>query len=133
MTANEQILFDGVCECIRQTLEKDVPDIQENDRLIADLGVDSLDILDLIFRLEEKFTVTVNPRDMERQIQKILGGEPVQIEGCYSALAVEEFRKAMPEVPPEELTPNMPVSQLPACFRVKTFMNLVAFAQEKTP
>ncbi|MDR1887928.1 MAG: phosphopantetheine-binding protein [Zoogloeaceae bacterium] len=133
--SNEQILFDeqtlfsGVCDCIRQTLEKDLPEIHATDRLIADLGIDSLDFLDLIFRLEQQFNVSVNPRDMERRTQEILGDEPMQVDGCYTARAVEEFRKAMPEVPAEELFPNMPANRLPACFRVKTFMNLVAFAQ----
>jgi acyl carrier protein len=125
----EQTLFAGVCDCIRQTLEKDLPDIRETDRLIADLGADSLDFLDLIFRLEQKFNVSVNPRDIERRAQTLLGEEPALVEGRYSAKAVEEFKKAMPEVPARELYPDMPASALAASFRVKTFMNLVAFAQ----
>jgi acyl carrier protein len=128
MTENET-LFAGVCDCIRQTLEKDLPDIRESDRLIADLGADSLDFLDLIFRLEQQFKVSVNPRDIERRTQALLGQEAVLVEGRYTARAVEEFKKAMPEVPAGELYPNMPASALPASFRVKTFMNLVAFAQ----
>jgi acyl carrier protein len=125
----EQSLFDGVCDCIRQTLEKDLPGIRETDRLITDLGVDSLDFLDLVFRIEQKFNVSVNPRDLERRTQAALCGEPILVEGCYTARAVEEFRKFMPEVPKEELYPNMPARELLASFRVKTFMNLVAFAQ----
>lgn len=128
-TEEEQVLFAGVCDCIRQTLEKDFPGIRESDRLIADLGADSLDFLDLIFRLEQKFNVSVNPRDIERRTQALLGGEAVLVEGRYTARAVEEFQKALPEVPSGELYPNMPASLLPASFRVKTFMNLVAFAQ----
>jgi acyl carrier protein len=125
----EQTLFAGVCDCIRQTLEKDLPDIRETDRLIADLGADSLDFLDLIFRLEQKFNVSVNPRDIERRAQELLGGEAILVDGRYTARAVEEFRKSMPEVPEGELFPDMPAPQLLASFRVKTFMNLVAFAR----
>ncbi|MDR0737274.1 MAG: phosphopantetheine-binding protein [Zoogloeaceae bacterium] len=127
---SESSLFDGVCDCIRQTLEKDLPDIRETDRLIADLEADSLDFLDLIFRIEQKFNVSINPRDLEHRTQAALGGEPILIEGCYTARAVEEFRKFMPEAPGEELYPNMPARDLFASFRVKTFMNLVAFAQD---
>jgi acyl carrier protein len=128
---DEPSLFDGVCDCIRQTLEKDLPGIRETDRLITDLGVDSLDFLDLIFRIEQKFNVSVNPRDLERRAQAALGGEPILVEGCYTARAVEEFRKFMPEVPAEELYPNLPMQELFASFRVKTFMNLVAFAHSE--
>jgi acyl carrier protein len=127
--SDEKTLFAGVCDSIRQTLEKDLPDIQESDRLIADLGADSLDFLDLIFRLEQQFGVSVNPRDIERRTQALLGEEPMLVEGCYTTRAVEEIRKAMPEIPAEELYPNMPAANLTASFRVKTLMNLVAFAQ----
>jgi len=123
-------LFEGVCECIRQTLEEDLPDIRETDRLIADLGADSLDFLDLIFRLEEHFNVRVNPRDLERRTQKTLGSTPMIVNERYTEAAIAEFRKAMPEVPEEELFPDMPVNKLPESFRVKTFMNLIAYVLE---
>lgn len=126
---DEQRLFAGVSDCIRQTLEKDFPDMRESDRLINDLGADSLDFLDLIFRLEKKFNVRVNPRDIERRTQELLGSTPMIVDGCYTARAVEEFRKGMPEVPEAELYPNMPAARLAASFRVKTFMNLVTYAQ----
>lgn len=123
-------LFEGVCECIRQTLSRDLPDIQESDRLIEDLGADSLDFLDLIFRLEKRFSVRVNPRDLERRTQETLGAVPMTVNERYTGAAVAEFRKAMPEVPEAELFADMPVSRLPQSFRVKTFMNLVAFMHE---
>jgi len=123
-------LFEGVCECIRQTLEEDLHDIHETDRLITDLGADSLDFLDLIFRLEERFNVRVNPRDLERRTQETLGNTPMIVNERYTEAAVAEFKKAMPEVPEGELFPDMPVNKLPESFRVKTFMNLVAYVLE---
>ena len=54
---DDNALFEGVCDCIRQTLQKDLPDIKETDRLVGDLEADSLDFLDLIFRLEKAFDV----------------------------------------------------------------------------
>jgi acyl carrier protein len=123
-------LFEGVCECIRETLGKDLPEIHESDRLIANLGADSLDFLDLVFRLEERFAVRVNPRYLERRTQEALGDTPMIVNECYTEAAVAELRKAMPEVPGEELFPDMPVNRLAGSFRVKTFMNLVAYMLE---
>jgi hypothetical protein len=91
------------------------------------LGVDSLDFLDLIFRINQQFEVDINPRDIERRTQALIG-EPMLVEGAYTARAVEELRRVMPEVPAEEFYPGMPERQLLTSFRVKTFMNLVAFA-----
>lgn len=126
---DDRTLFEGVCDCIRQTLQKDLPGMCASDRLIADLEADSLDFLDLIFRLEKAFDVRVNPRDLERRTREVLGDCPMIMDERYTARAVEEFRKAMPEVPEGELYPDMPVSKLPESFRVKTFMNLVAYAR----
>ncbi|MDR0234155.1 MAG: acyl carrier protein [Zoogloeaceae bacterium] len=126
-----QELFEGVCECIRQTLEKDLPEIRESDRLIADLGADSLDFLDLIFRLEERFSAHVNPRELERRAQEKLGDTPMIVNERYTEAAIAELRKALPEVPEDELFPDMPVNKLPETFRVKTFMNLVAHVLEE--
>jgi Acyl carrier protein len=126
---NEDQLFEGVCACIRQTLGKELPDIKETDRLVEDLGADSLDLLDLVFRLEKTFQVRVNPRDLEKRTQEVLGDKPMISDGNYTAEAVEEFRKSMPEVPEQELYAGMPLSSLPASFRVRTFMNLVAHMQ----
>jgi acyl carrier protein len=127
---DEQALFNGVCECIRQTLEKDLPDIRASDRLVQDLGADSLDFLDLIFRLEQYFNVSVNPRDIERRAQERLGDTPLLIDGCYTPEAVATLKEALPEVPTAEWLPNMPANKLAQCFRVQTFMNLVAFSEQ---
>jgi len=126
---NDAALFQGVCDCIRQTLEKDLPGIKETDRLVADLGADSLDFLDLIFRLEKTFDVRVNPRDLERRTRQALGDAPMIVDERYTARAIEEFKKAMPEVPDGELYPDMPANRIAGSFRVKTFMNLVAYAR----
>ena len=126
---DERALFEKVCGCIRETLQKELPDISESDRLVADLGADSLDFLDLIFRLEKAFDVRVNPRDLERRTREALGESPMIEDERYTEKAVAEFKKAMPEVPEEELYPGMPIGKLPESFRVKTFMNLVAYAR----
>ncbi len=126
---DDRTLFEGVCACIRETLQKDMPGMSESDRLVVDLDADSLDFLDLIFRLEKAFNVRVNPRDLERRTREALGESPMIVDERYTEEAVAEFKKTMPEVPEEELYPGMPISKLPESFRVKTFMNLVAYAR----
>ncbi|MDR2208966.1 MAG: acyl carrier protein [Azoarcus sp.] len=123
-------LYEGVCECIRQTLKKELPEIRESDRFIADLEGDSLDFLDLIFRLEERFSVRVNPRELERRTQEALGDIPMIVDERYTEAAIVELRKALPEVPEDELFPGMSINKFPGTLRVKTFMNLVGHMLE---
>ncbi len=123
MTRDE--IFQGVRECVGIVVDKDPLTLHEKDRIIEDLGADSLDLLDLVFHLEQRFHIKISPRDIERRAQARLGKTPMEIDGVYTPQALEQLRKAMPEVPREELVEGMLSVQLPRRFRVATFVNLV--------
>ncbi|MDR1085871.1 MAG: phosphopantetheine-binding protein [Deltaproteobacteria bacterium] len=125
VTIDEQDLFNGLKECLEASLGRSIPDFEANQKLVGDLGLDSLDLLDLIFRLERRFRVRLNPKDYELKVRAALGQAPVSENGQYTAAAVAEFRKAMPCVPADELYEGLPVANLGEVFRVRTFMNLV--------
>ena len=128
---NRDDIVRGVCECIGAVVDIDPAPIKETDSVIDDLGADSLDLLDLVFHLEQRFKVKIAPRGIERAAQEKLGGTPVEIEGVYTPEALEELRKALPEVPAEELQPGLRTTDLPRRFRVATFANLVIRLLEK--
>lgn len=94
-------------------------------RIIDELGGDSLDLLDITFRLEQRFQIKISPRDMERRIRTKLGGTPLEIDGVYTAQALAEFRTSMPEIPAEEFAAGLTVAGFPRLFRVATLVNLV--------
>lgn len=124
MTREE--IFTGVCQCLAKVVEVEAGRVKESDRLLADLGADSLDLLHLIFELEQRFQIKISPGDIERRAKARLGGEPLEVDGIYTAAALAEFRRVMPEVPPEELPEGLTSADLPHRFRVSTMMNLVS-------
>jgi len=106
-------------------LEIDADAIKEEDKIIYDLKLDSLDLLDVIFQLEQKFKIKISPRSIERRAKEQLGDKPFEVGGIYTAEGLAELRKAMPEVPAEELAEGLRTADLPKRFRVGTFVNLV--------
>jgi len=122
----------GVRQCVREALTVDRDGIRLEDRLIGDLGLDSLDLLDLTFRLQQKFRVTISPRDIERRAKAHLGEIPFEVDGVYTREALAELRKVLPEIPPDELGEGLTVSELPRRLRVATMVNLVARLLEET-
>ncbi len=120
----------GVAECVGKVVDIDPAPITESDRIIDDLGADSLDLLDLVFHLEQRFKVRITPRGIEKAAQEKLGSIPVEIDGKYTPEALVELRLALPEVPPEELQDGLRTADLPRRFRVATFVNLVSAIQE---
>jgi len=121
----EEEIIAGVRECIGETLSIPLEEVGLDDKLIDDLGADSLDLLDLSFQMQQRFHVTISPRDLERRTQEKLGEAPVAVDGVYSPEAMNEFRANMPEIPIEELRDGLAVADLPRCFRTSTMVRLV--------
>jgi acyl carrier protein len=119
-------ILTGVRECVASVLEMPVDSVGDDNRLVDDLGAESLDLLDLVFQLEQRFHVSISPSDIERRARARLDGRPFEIDGVYTADAVSELRKVLPEVPPDELAEGLTVAELPRTFRVRTMANLVS-------
>ena len=128
---NRDEIVQGVCECVAVVVDTDPSNVHGGDRIIEDLGADSLDLLDLVFHLEQRFKIKISPRDIERRAQKELGGIPLDLEGVYTPEAIEQLRRAMPEVPREELSEGLRSADLPRSFRVATFVRLVTRLMEE--
>ena len=124
-------VFAGVRDCLVSTLDVEPGEVREESRIIGELGADSLDLLDLTFQLEQKFKIAISPRQMERLAREKLGGAPLEVDGVYTPAALAEFRKNMPEVPPEELADGLTAADFPRRLRVATMVNLVSRLLEK--
>ena len=128
---NRDEIVRGVCECVAAVVDANPAAIKETDSIIDDLGADSLDLLDLVFHLEQRFKVKITPRSIERAAKEKLGSTPVEVEGVYTPEALAELRRALPEVPPDELQDGLRTTELPRRFRVATFVALVSRLLEK--
>jgi acyl carrier protein len=115
----------GVRECVAGALDREAGEIGEHQRLIGDLGAESLDLLDLTFQLERRFHVRISPREMERRGRAKLNGVAWEVDGVLTDAARAELRAAMPETPAEEIRPGLTVDEVPRLFRVATMVNLI--------
>lgn len=123
---NREQIFTGVKNVLGQVLDLEPEPIRWEDRIIEDLGADSLDLLDLVFHLEQHFGIKIKPGEIERRARERLGGIELEVDGVYTTEALEGLRTAMPEIPPEELREGVGSAGLPRLFRAETFVNLVA-------
>jgi acyl carrier protein len=128
---DQRRIFDEVKACILRVVDIDPNLITSRARLIDDLGMDSLDMLDLTFHLEQVFKVKLSPREFENRAKAELGDTPLDVEGVYTPAALEHIRVSMPEVPAEELADGLTKQQLPRSFRVSTMVNLVMHSLEE--
>jgi len=121
---NEEAVYARVVEEFCEALGLDEDEIEPDSEVIEDLGAESLDFLDIAFRLERAFGVKVPRGEIQRSAEAD-AGEEFEVEGKLTAAGVDALRKAMPEVDPSKISEGFPVRDIPRLFTVKTFHNMV--------
>ena len=94
--------------------------------LVSDLGAESIDLLDLSFRIEEKFEVRIEANEMERDAIKRLPGGVYEKDGYLTEAAIGEIRKSLPELDPVKFAKGLRKVDLPSLLTVSFFVQLIA-------
>jgi acyl carrier protein len=118
-------IFGRVRDCFCEALGLDEDEVELGSRVIDDLGAESLDLLDIVFRLERSFGVKIPRGDLEEQARASLDGEAYEVDGVLTDVALAKLRAAMPEVRAHHFVPGLRVNDVPRLFTVETFQNIV--------
>ena len=94
--------------------------------LVTDLGAESIDLLDLSFRIEEKFKITIEANELEREAKKRLPGGVFEKDSFLTEEALVELRRAAPELNPDRLMKGLRKTDLPSLLTVGFFVHLIA-------
>lgn len=101
-------------------------DVAFDSTVLGDLGAESLDLLDIAFRLERAFDIRIPRGGIEQTSRQGLGdSEPYEVGGVLTRAALDRLAEAMPEVPRAEFRDGLKVSQVGTLLRVGTFYNIV--------
>ncbi len=88
---------DRIVNILSQSLNADKEDMTPESKIIADLGAESIDFLDITFRLEREFEIKI-PRD-ELFPDGIFEGDPSCVkDGKITPHGVEKLQTAAPHV-----------------------------------
>lgn len=110
---------------VAESLGIDPADVGLDHSLILDLGADSLDLLDIVFRLEEAFGVQIERGQIEARIREAMGGEPYEVDGVLTPKALRLLQERLPEVPKDRFREGLRASEVVQLFTVRTFVRLV--------
>ena len=121
----DEKVWEKVRSAFAEALGLDEDEINYDSRVIGDLGAESLDFLDIAFRLERAFDIKIPRGGIEKTAQSGMGDEPYEVNGVLTALALEKLAAAMPEIPREEFREGLRTSEVANLFRVATFYNMV--------
>jgi len=132
---NVNSVYSKVREIIADVLVIDPADVALDRRLIADLGAESIDFLDLVFQLEKEFSVKIPRGQLEKNARGTLTEEEFAQNGVLTAQGLLALKMYLNEVPAASFTDNMKVNEIPLLFTVETFCKLIVAAQQlqRTP
>jgi acyl carrier protein len=124
-------VFPRVAQAIADALGRDVSEVRLESRLIDDLNAESIDFLDIVFRLERAFGVKIPRGQIVENARGDLPEREFAVNGYVTEAGLERLRRYLEEVPPERFRPPLRTGDIPLLFTVETFARLVARALRK--
>jgi len=92
--ASREEIFEGVQEALVEALGVDDDEVTPEATLVNDLGAESIDFLDVFFRLEKTFDIKI-PRE-ELSPEDIFTNPDYVKDGLINAAGMAELQKRMP-------------------------------------
>jgi acyl carrier protein len=116
---------------VAEALARDVSEVQLSSLLMDDLGAESLDFLDMVFKLERAFGIQITRGEMERAARGTMSDDEFAPGGVISEAGLTRLRELMPEAA-AKIKPGLRPVQILSLFSVQTFANLVLAKQAGT-
>jgi acyl carrier protein len=123
-------VFPKVAETMADALGCDVEDIEPNVSLIEGLDAESIDFLDMVFRLERAFKIKIPRGKIVENARGDLPEAEFEHNGIVTEKGLAHLREYLSEVPAERFKTPMKVADIPRLFTPTTFCKLVVRAQK---
>jgi acyl carrier protein len=122
---DENEIVERIKDSLVEVLGIDREEIKADSSIIEDLGAESIDLLDLVFRLEEIFKIRVSRREIENKAKQSLSEEEFEKDEVLSPQTIKNLKRQLPEVPEEKFRSDLRSSEIPLLFTVRTFSKIV--------
>ena len=123
MAMSEEDIFQKVSEALVEALDLDEEDITLQAKLSADLGAESIDFLDITFRLEQAFGISIPQGDLVPD--NVLNDPQYVQNGKLTDKGMTEFEARMPHADLTEFKQDPDVGKIMDLFTVETIVKFV--------
>jgi acyl carrier protein len=116
----------AVKEAVTEALALDDDEVTPDSTLMDDLGAESIDLLDILFRIEKSTGVKIEASDLGDYIQ---GGIPddefSDANEVITEKGAEQLHKVMPQTNPSELAGSLDANEVITLFTVQNLIDMV--------
>ena len=124
-------VFPKVAETMADALGCDVEDIKPNVSLIEGLDAESIDFLDMVFRLERAFKIKIPRGKIVENARGDLPESEFEQKGIVTEQGLAQLKSYLSEVPAERFKTPLKAADIPRLFTPETFCKLVIRAQRE--
>ena len=124
--ASEEIQS-AVQDSIVGALGVDEDEVKPDATLLGDLGAESIDLLDILFRLERKLGIKIQASDLGAYVQGGIPDEEFGDEnGIVSEKGLAQLKRVMPQINTDALAGKLEAGKVMSLFTVENLTNMVA-------
>jgi len=123
-------VYPKVAETMADALGCDVDDIKPDVSLIEGLDAESIDFLDMVFRLERAFKIKIPRGKIVENARGTLPEAEFEHNGIVTEKGLAQLREYLSEVSAERFKTPMKVADIPRLFTPTTFCKLVVRPQK---
>jgi acyl carrier protein len=120
-----QAIFPKVAETIADAIACDVEKVKLDASLVEDLGAESIDFVDIVFRLQQQFKVKIPRGKIVEDARGSLTEAEFEKAGVVSEAGAARLRAFLSEVPADRFKTPLKTSEIPKLFTVETFCKMV--------
>jgi acyl carrier protein len=131
--AEIQAIYPKVAATIADALACDEDKVKPDASLINDLGAESIDFLDIVFRLEKAFKVKIPRGKIVEDARGSLTEEQFQNAGVVTEAGLARLKEFLSEVPADRFKTPLKAAEIPRLFTVETFAKMIIRQQKATP
>jgi acyl carrier protein len=124
-------VFPTVAETMADALGCDIDEIELDVSLIDGLDAESIDFLDMVFRLERAFKIKIPRGKIVENARGTLTEAEFEQKGVVTPVGMTQLRAYLSEVPADRFKDPMKVKDIPRLFTPETFCKLVISAQRQ--
>lgn len=128
--AQQQEIENAIRAIVAESLAIDVSIVSPTVSLIEELGAESLDFLDIVFKLERAYDIQITRGELERAARGDMTDDEFAPGGVISEAGLGRLRELMPEAA-ARIKPGLHPAQILSLFSVQTFVHLVVGKQEQ--
>ncbi len=118
-------ILQTIKEIVAKVVLMEPDEIDDEASLVDDIGMESIDFLDVAFRLEETFGISLPRQGFTQRFVDKLGPDALSVDGKISSQGVKLLRLGFPEVDPARIHEGMREGEVFYLVSAKTYLNLV--------